>query len=600
MILRNRIDRTYMHQYEEYDIQSPPTLINGEAEKEVSTLSYASIAAESVNIHQLKEYADIANGLTSQRKPIAEEDGLPAHLQTGIESLSGIAMNDVRVHYNSSKPAQLQAHAYAQGAEIHLAPGQEKHLAHEAWHVVQQKQGRVKPTLQLKDVAVNDDTSLEREADEMGTKAMKSETSLHQSLSFARNRTSTAQCQPVVQRVVLSKVYKLIKGGYLTKYYSTYDKSKEFETYEEAAKLDAELEPGREDFDHECRYPTNFSYYNSRATSFPTVSRQGPHTCSHTTLSYRLNEALQNLTSNKMDVLVSIIKDQIPAPDEFKRLVLEEAPKGIGDDILTRMFTDYVLLYQMLMDFVEGKRTFNRDVIHEITMRLIQMHPYASYGKGKSTSKRNIKGKNERCDDPFEEAFDEGAKFRNKKEYDNFKLARQKLWPKEGTVVRFDEEIIEKEPGEETSDNPKKKVRSKEPSSGPRDRIMGEFGMDSFLIDSVAQFIQDSRYNLQRNLLVVSGRNWTCYIRCVLHQFGKIESYDEVMGMLNGKVNVDDGVEVGSGQEELIRTIISQVIGQQYFVTVTDVSHGHQAVSKDQNGTQVELLLTGAHFSLLL
>ena len=46
--------------------------------------------------------------------------------------------------------------------------GREQHLAHEAWHVVQQKQGRVKPTLQMKGVAINDDGGLEREADHMG------------------------------------------------------------------------------------------------------------------------------------------------------------------------------------------------------------------------------------------------------------------------------------------------------------------------------------------------------------------------------------------------------------------------------------------------
>jgi hypothetical protein len=76
--------------------------------------------------------------------------GLPNQLKTGIESLSGMSMDHVKVHYNSSKPAQLQAHAYAQGSEIHVAPGQEQHLPHEAWHVVQQAQGRVTPTTQLK------------------------------------------------------------------------------------------------------------------------------------------------------------------------------------------------------------------------------------------------------------------------------------------------------------------------------------------------------------------------------------------------------------------------------------------------------------------
>ena len=98
----------------------------------------------------------------------ANGTGLPDPLKAGIERLSGIAMDDVHVHYNSTQPATVQAHAYAQGTDIHIAPGQEKHLPHEAWHVVQQKQGRVKPTLQLKGVAINDDVGLEREAGASG------------------------------------------------------------------------------------------------------------------------------------------------------------------------------------------------------------------------------------------------------------------------------------------------------------------------------------------------------------------------------------------------------------------------------------------------
>jgi hypothetical protein len=99
--------------------------------------------------------------------------GLPDELKAGVENLSGHSLDDVQVHYNSAKPAQLQAHAYAQGSEIHIAPGQEKHLPHEAWHVAQQKQGRVKPTMQLKGkVNVNDDQGLEHEADVMGARAL--------------------------------------------------------------------------------------------------------------------------------------------------------------------------------------------------------------------------------------------------------------------------------------------------------------------------------------------------------------------------------------------------------------------------------------------
>jgi hypothetical protein len=104
--------------------------------------------------------------------PRAGEAGLPDDLRAGIEQLSGLAMDDVQVHYNSARPAEAQALAYAQGAEIHLGPGQERHLPHEAWHVAQQRQGRVAPTRQMQDGPVNDSPELEREADAMGARAL--------------------------------------------------------------------------------------------------------------------------------------------------------------------------------------------------------------------------------------------------------------------------------------------------------------------------------------------------------------------------------------------------------------------------------------------
>lgn len=103
----------------------------------------------------------------------AAQGGLPAGLRAGIERLSGVSMDGVRVHYNSSQPAQLNALAYAQGTDIHLGPGQEQHLPHEAWHIVQQAQGRVQPTMNMNGhVPVNDDAALEHEADTMGAKAV--------------------------------------------------------------------------------------------------------------------------------------------------------------------------------------------------------------------------------------------------------------------------------------------------------------------------------------------------------------------------------------------------------------------------------------------
>jgi hypothetical protein len=108
-----------------------------------------------------------------QRAP-ANRTGLPDALKSGVEALSGHSMDDVRVHRNSGRPAQLQAHAYAQGTDIHVAPGQDRHLPHEAWHVAQQKQKRVRPTISTASgVPVNDEARLEREADLMGARALR-------------------------------------------------------------------------------------------------------------------------------------------------------------------------------------------------------------------------------------------------------------------------------------------------------------------------------------------------------------------------------------------------------------------------------------------
>ncbi len=103
-----------------------------------------------------------------QQKP--NNTGLPDNLKAGVESLSGFSMDDVKVHYNSSQPATVQALAYTQGTDIHVAPGQERHLPHEAWHVAQQLAGRVEPTTEVGGMPVNDNIGLEHEADVMGAR----------------------------------------------------------------------------------------------------------------------------------------------------------------------------------------------------------------------------------------------------------------------------------------------------------------------------------------------------------------------------------------------------------------------------------------------
>ena len=142
------------------------------------------------------------NGAPLQKK--ANQTGLPDNLKAGIESLSGLSMDDVKVHYDSAKPARLNAHAYAQGTDIHVAPGQTKHVPHEAWHVVQQKQGRVKPTLQMKGkININDNAGLEKEADVWGEKAMQLRAYAPQTHAMRNTGAgAVAQQTPVVQRTL--------------------------------------------------------------------------------------------------------------------------------------------------------------------------------------------------------------------------------------------------------------------------------------------------------------------------------------------------------------------------------------------------------------
>ena len=111
------------------------------------------------------------HAVTQLRGGPTHTTGLPRQLRAGVEALSGVSMHDVRVHHDSPAPARVDALAYTKGADIHVGPGQSRHLPHEAWHVVQQKLGRVRPTVQFKGEHMNTDAALEREADVMGARA---------------------------------------------------------------------------------------------------------------------------------------------------------------------------------------------------------------------------------------------------------------------------------------------------------------------------------------------------------------------------------------------------------------------------------------------
>lgn len=181
----------------------------GNSPQAVQLRPYQQLANNSDKITQQKALQTLADNrprpaqlkTDGQHSPVQKKEnktGMPDNLKNGIENISGHSMDDVRVHYNSAEPAQLQALAYAKGTDIHLGPGQETHLPHEAWHVVQQKQGRVQATTQLKQgIPVNDDKGLEQEADTMGQKALQ----LYSASPTPLLTVATQLKQDVVQRI---------------------------------------------------------------------------------------------------------------------------------------------------------------------------------------------------------------------------------------------------------------------------------------------------------------------------------------------------------------------------------------------------------------
>ena len=165
--------------------------------------------SEEDNTYQLK--LDRSTELLQTKPKVApNRTGLPDQLKSGVESLSGMSLDHVNVRYNSSQPKRLGALAFAQGNNIHLAPGQERHLPHEAWHVVQQAEGRVQPTRQIiNSISINDDRNLEREADVMGAKAAQMNSSGTVPLQCKASATAQLAANGVLQRVLDGTAFTL-------------------------------------------------------------------------------------------------------------------------------------------------------------------------------------------------------------------------------------------------------------------------------------------------------------------------------------------------------------------------------------------------------
>lgn len=94
------------------------------------------------------------------------QTGLSDAMKDRLERKTGFSADDLRVYRNSPLPAKMGALAISEGSNIHLGPGNDGCLNHELGHWVQKKMGRVKATRTEKGIPINDDISLEREADQ--------------------------------------------------------------------------------------------------------------------------------------------------------------------------------------------------------------------------------------------------------------------------------------------------------------------------------------------------------------------------------------------------------------------------------------------------
>ena len=318
------------------------------------TVQFKDNRKSSVSIIQNMANASI------QAKP--NNTGLPNQLKSGIESLSSYSMDDVKVHYNSSKPAQLNAHAYAQGTDIHVASGQERHLPHEAWHVVQQKQGRVQPTKQLKGkVNINDDDGLEREADVMGAKALQ----MRCSKNKYRIRSNIG-----IRTVQMEKRYR---GGY----YAERDPYTIHRTQALARAHERDLRiRGLNKI--KMRVPTMYTYTKTKSQNVLSIAKQGPHTFAHKGLMVPLQE------TRTKGRLKRIFDAQVITPAKFQQILDTEVIRGTGDggDMrarLDRAIVDYRVLYVNTRTLFRTRGAELIQIKHNIN-KLMNMNPYQTRG----------------------------------------------------------------------------------------------------------------------------------------------------------------------------------------------------------------------------
>ena len=177
------------------------TLVETEASR-WAAMGYHEVAPDSASSTVQRKVDDTArstDSATALAAPTGAGQPLPDHVRSIMERVFDVDFSSVRIHVGH-EAAAVGALAYACGTDLYFSPGHYdlssqrglSLIGHELAHVVQQAQGRVRPTGHIGGVAVNDSTALEREADDLGARA-------------AHEASIAASPRPVLQRPTLQR-----------------------------------------------------------------------------------------------------------------------------------------------------------------------------------------------------------------------------------------------------------------------------------------------------------------------------------------------------------------------------------------------------------
>ncbi|MGF9906775.1 DUF4157 domain-containing protein [Brevibacillus porteri] len=158
---------------------SRPTLQPSQVQRKASHSSHILSLQKTLGNQAVQRMLSKTPLQKSENLSSASGRSLPDSVQAKMEQAFHTDFSDVQIHPESSAASQIGAIAFAQGNDIHFAPGTyqpetqsgQQLLGHELTHVVQQRQGRVKANVPDSSLPINDDPALEAEADRYGSHA---------------------------------------------------------------------------------------------------------------------------------------------------------------------------------------------------------------------------------------------------------------------------------------------------------------------------------------------------------------------------------------------------------------------------------------------